>query len=181
MKMRKPFDAAWKTAIDADRATRRFALGLVAMHEESDPWTAGHSLVVAGYSRDIAEELGLPAGECDLVFTSALVHDIGKYRLPASLLEKDGPLTLEERTQLERHPEYGETLVRKVEVEDHGRIGKIVRHHHERWDGSGYPERLAGEEIPLAARIIAVADAYANLTSPRPPGQPLPSSDALGQ
>jgi polar amino acid transport system substrate-binding protein len=95
--------------------------------------------------------------------------------LPASLLEKTGPLSLEERRLMERHPEYGEELLRKVEVEDHGRIGRIVRHHHERIDGEGYPDGLRGDQIPLLSRIISVADAYNAMTSDRPYRGKLPS------
>lgn len=145
------------------------------MLEENDPYTAGHSVAVATYSRDIAERMGLLAEEVDLVHLCALVHDIGKYRLPASLLQKDGPLTLDERRQMEKHPEYGEELLRKVEVEDQGRIGRIVRHHHERIDGEGYPDGLRGWEIPLLSRIIAVADSYNAMTSDRPYRDKLPS------
>lgn len=156
-------------------ANARFATGLVAMLEENDPYTAGHSLAVATYSRDIAERMGLPEEDVDLVHLCALVHDIGKYRLPVSLLQKSGPLSLEERRQMEMHPEYGEELLRKVEVEDHGRIGRIVRHHHERIDGEGYPDGLRDRQIPLLARIIAVADAYNAMTSKRPYRDAMPS------
>lgn len=156
-------------------ANARFATGLVAMLEESDPYTAGHSLAVANYSLDIARRMKLPDEDCDLVYLCALVHDIGKYRLPASLLEKNGPLSLEERRVMEKHPEYGEQLLRKVEVEDHGRIGEIVRHHHERIDGEGYPDGLRESEIPLLSKIISVADAYNAMTSDRPYRDKLPS------
>ncbi|MGH3009214.1 MAG: HD domain-containing phosphohydrolase [Gaiellaceae bacterium] len=156
-------------------ANARFATGLVAMLEESDPYTAGHSLAVATYSRDIAERMGLFDEDCDLVHLCALVHDIGKYRLPATLLEKTGPLNLEERRLMEKHPEFGEQLLRKVEVEDHSRIGRIVRHHHERIDGEGYPDGLPGDEIPLLSRIISAADAYNAMTSDRPYRGKLPS------
>lgn len=159
-------------------ANARFATGLVAMLEESDPYTAGHSLAVATYSCDIAERMGLSDEDHDLVHLCALVHDIGKYRLPKSLLEKDGPLSLEERRLMEKHPEYGEQLLRKVEVEDHGRIGRIVRHHHERIDGEGYPDRLRGDDIPLLSRIISVADAYNAMTSNRPYRDRMPSQVA---
>jgi putative nucleotidyltransferase with HDIG domain len=159
-------------------ANIRFATGLVAMLEENDPYTAGHSLAVATYSKDIAERMGLSDDEVDLVHLCALVHDIGKYRLPASLLQKPGPLTLEERRQMEKHPEYGEQLLRKVEVEDPDRIGRIVRHHHERIDGQGYPDGLADAEIPLLSKIIAVADSYNAMTSRRPYRDALPSQVA---
>lgn len=159
-------------------ANARFATGLVAMLEESDAYTAGHSLAVATYSHDIAQRMGLSADDIDLVHLCALVHDIGKYRLPKSVLEKDGPLTLEERRLMEKHPEYGEELLRKVEVEDHGRIGKIVRHHHERIDGEGYPDRLPESEIPLLSKIISVADAYNAMTSKRSYRDAMPSQVA---
>jgi len=159
-------------------ANARFATGLVAMLEESDPYTAGHSLAVATYSRDIAERMGLSTDDVDLVHLCALVHDIGKVRVAKSVLEKEGPLTLEERRQMEKHPEYGEELLRKVEVEDHGRVGKIVRHHHERIDGGGYPDRLPESEIPLLSKIISVADAYNAMTSKRSYRDAMPSQVA---
>ncbi len=159
-------------------ANARFATGLVAMLEESDPYTAGHSLAVATYSRDIAERMGLSGDDVELVHLCALVHDIGKYRLPKSVLEKEGPLNLEERRLMEKHPEYGEELLRKVEVEDHDRIGKIVRHHHERIDGEGYPDRLPESEIPLLSKIISVADAYNAMTSKRSYRDAMPSQVA---
>jgi putative nucleotidyltransferase with HDIG domain len=148
------------------------------MLEESDPYTAGHSLAVATYSRDIAERMGLSGDDVALVHLCALVHDIGKYRLPKSVLEKEGPLNLEERRLMEKHPEYGEELLRKVEVEDHDRIGKIVRHHHERIDGEGYPDRLPESEIPLLSKIISVADAYNAMTSKRSYRDAMPSQVA---
>jgi putative nucleotidyltransferase with HDIG domain len=159
-------------------ANVRFATGLVAMLEESDPYTAGHSLAVATYSRDIALRMGLSDDDVDLVHLCALVHDIGKVRVRREVLEKTGPLTLEERREMEKHPEYGELLLRKVEVEDHGRVGKIVRHHHERIDGEGYPDRLPGSEIPLLSKIISVADAYNAMTSKRPYRDAMPSQVA---
>jgi putative nucleotidyltransferase with HDIG domain len=159
-------------------ANVRFATGLVAMLEESDPYTAGHSLAVATYSRDIAERMGLSNDEVDLVQLCALVHDIGKVRVRREVLEKEGPLTLDERREMEKHPEYGELLLRKVEVEDHGQVGKIVRHHHERIDGEGYPDRLSESEIPLLSKIISVADAYNAMTSKRPYRDAMPSQVA---
>jgi len=159
-------------------ANVRFATGLVAMLEESDPYTAGHSLAVATYSRDIALRMGLSHDDVDLVHLCALVHDIGKVRVRREVLEKEGPLTLDERREMEKHPEYGELLLRKVEVEDHGRVGKIVRHHHERIDGEGYPDRLPESGIPLLSKIISVADAYNAMTSKRPYRDAMPSQVA---
>ena len=150
-----------------------FATGLVAMLEARDRYTAGHSEWVARYSEDIARRMGLSIEEQELVRLCGLVHDLGKIRLPAALLEKPGPLTLEERRQMEKHSEYGEIILRKVE--DYNEIARIVRHHHERIDGNGYPDRLVGEEIPMISRIIAVADAYNAMTSDRPYRERLPS------
>ena len=102
-----------------------------------------------------------------------LVHDIGKVGLPAGLLEKPGALTLEERRRMEEHSAIGERILAKVD--DYAEIARIVRHHHERVDGNGYPDRVRGEEIPLLSRIIAVADAYNAMTSGRPYRDAMPS------
>ena len=102
-----------------------------------------------------------------------LVHDIGKIGLPAGLLEKPGALTLDERKQMEQHSTIGERILRNVD--DYTEIAAIVRYHHERVDGNGYPDGLVGDEIPLLARIIAVADAYNAMTSDRPYRDAMPS------
>lgn len=159
-------------------ANARFMTGLVAIYEESDPYTSRHSLVVAGYARDIAERMGLSRDDCDLVELCGLVHDIGKCRVPTEIIRKPGPLTLEERRLVEKHPEWGEVLIRKVGIEDHVRIAKIVRHHHEWIDGKGYPDRLSDTAIPLLSKIISVADAYNAMTSERPYRDAMPSQVA---
>jgi putative nucleotidyltransferase with HDIG domain len=153
----------------------RFAARLVEMLEANDSYTANHSKWVATYSRDIAGRMNLSEEEQNLVQVCALLHDIGKYRLPTALLQKPGALTLEERRQMEKHSEYGEELLREVEVEDYETLGRIVRHHHERMDGNGYPDGLQGAEIPLLSRIITVADSYQAMTSDRPYRDRLPS------
>ena len=147
-------------------ANLSFATALVQTLEESDRYTAGHSRAVATYSRDIAEKLGLPMDEIERTYLSGLVHDIGKIGLPASLLNKEGRLTLDEFREMERHSEIGERILSKVEA--YSDIAVIVRHHHERMDGEGYPDKIAAGEIPLISRIIAVADAYNAMTSDRP-------------
>jgi putative nucleotidyltransferase with HDIG domain len=159
-------------------ANARFMTGLVQIYEQSDPYTANHSLVVATYAHDIAERMGLSADDCDLVHLCGLVHDIGKSKVPREIIEKPGPLTLDERRVIEMHPEWGEELVRRIEIEDHARIAPIVRHHHEWVDGQGYPDRLSGDRIPLLARIISVADAYNAMTSKRPYRDAMPSQVA---
>jgi len=129
-----------------------------------------HGLISTGVSLGVAP---VAEEEQALVHLCGLVHDIGKIGLPAGLLEKPGALTLEERRQMEEHSSIGEKILSKVD--DYAEIARIVRHHHERVDGVGYPDGLSGEEIPLAARIISVADAYNAMTSDRPYRDAMPS------
>jgi putative nucleotidyltransferase with HDIG domain len=156
-----------------ERANLSFATALVATLDARDRYTAGHSAAVAIYSRDIAARMELADSEQNLVHLCGLVHDIGKVGLPAGLLEKPGALTLEERRQMEEHPAIGERILSKVD--DYAEIAQIVRHHHERVDGLGYPDGLSGEEIPLLAKIISVADAYDAMTSDRPYRDAMPT------
>jgi HD-GYP domain-containing protein (c-di-GMP phosphodiesterase class II) len=115
----------------------------------------------------------LPAEESARAFLCGLVHDIGKVGLPPSLLGKEGPLTLEERRQMQEHSVIGERILREVDAYDD--IATIVRHHHERIDGEGYPDGMPGREMPLLSRVIAVADAYNAMTSHRPYREAMPS------
>jgi putative nucleotidyltransferase with HDIG domain len=156
-----------------ERANLSFASALVATLDARDRYTAGHSAAVAVYSRDIAKRLGLSEEDQQLAHLCGLVHDIGKVGLSPGLLEKGGALTLEERRQMEQHPVIGERILSKVE--DYADIARVVRHHHERVDGLGYPDSLHGEEIPVLSRIIAVADAYNAMTSDRPYRDAMPS------
>ena len=156
-----------------ESANVSFAAALVATLEARDLYTAGHSQAVARYARDIAARMGLGDREQKLAELAGLVHDIGKIGLAPGLLEKKGALTLEERREMERHSEIGERILGKVE--DYAEIAEIVRHHHERVDGMGYPDGLSGERIPLLSRIIAVADAYDAMTSDRPYREAMPS------
>jgi putative nucleotidyltransferase with HDIG domain len=155
------------------RTSLSFATALVATLDARDQYTAGHSAAVAIYARDIAQRMGLTEEKQELVHLCGLVHDIGKIGLPAGLLEKPGPLTLEERRQMEQHSEIGERILRNVD--DYSEIADIVRSHHERMDGMGYPDGLHRDDIPLLARIIGVADAYDAMTSDRPYRDALPS------
>jgi putative nucleotidyltransferase with HDIG domain len=156
-----------------ERANLSFATALVATLDARDRYTAGHSAAVAIYARDIAQRMGLPEQDQQLAHLCGLVHDIGKIGLPAGLLEKPGALTLEERRQMQEHSAIGERILAKVE--DYAEIAKVVRHHHERLDGMGYPDGIAGDDIPLLSRIIAVADAYNAMTSDRPYRDAMPS------
>ena len=155
------------------RANLSFATALVATLDARDRYTAGHSAAVAIYARDIAARVGLTTQKQQLVHLCGLVHDIGKIGLPAGLLEKPGALTLDERRQMEQHAVIGERIL--ANVEDYAEIAKVVRHHHERMDGHGYPDGLVGDDIPLLSRIVAVADAYNAMTSHRPYREAMPS------
>lgn len=159
-----------------ERAGLSFASALVATLDARDRYTAGHSAAVAIYARDIAARLGLSDEDQRLAHVCGLVHDIGKVGLPAGLLEKAGPLTLDERRQMEAHPAVGEQILMKVE--NYADIAKVVRHHHERVDGNGYPDGLVADEIPVLSRILAVADAYDAMTSDRPYRDAMPSQVA---
>lgn len=154
-------------------ANLSFAMGLIATLDARDEYTAGHSAAVAVYARDIAKRMELGEDQQDLAHLCGLVHDIGKIGLPAGILEKPGPLTLEERKEMQRHSVIGETILANVDT--YAEIASIVRHHHERVDGQGYPDGIDGSSIPLLSRIIAVADAYNAMTSKRPYRDPMPS------
>jgi putative nucleotidyltransferase with HDIG domain len=128
-----------------------------------DRMTARHSAAVARYARAMAIAMRLPAAEQELAHTAGLLHDIGKFAFPDSILLADRRLTEAQWEVVRRHPEDGARVVRRIE--GYGPVADIVLSHHERWDGSGYPRRLAGDAIPLTARLIAAADAYDVLTA----------------
>jgi len=155
------------------RANLSFAAALVATLDARDRYTAGHSAAVAVYSRDIAARLGLSHEMQERAYLCGLVHDVGKIGLAPGLLEKPGALTLEERRQMQTHSTIGERILSNVD--DYDDIAQVVRHHHERVDGEGYPDGLRGGAIPLLSRIIAVADAYNAMTSDRPYRDAMPS------
>jgi putative nucleotidyltransferase with HDIG domain len=128
-----------------------------------DAMTARHSTAVARYSREVARMLGLDEREQDLIHTAALLHDIGKFIFPDSILFAERKLTDEEWEIVKLHPEQGAKLVARIE--GYGPVAEIVRHHHERFGGGGYPDGIAGGAIPIGSRIIAVADTYDVMTA----------------
>jgi putative nucleotidyltransferase with HDIG domain len=139
---------------------------LNATVEAKDPYTAGHSLRVQRIALAIGQELGVPPKDLDTVRFGALFHDIGKIAIPDILLTKPAKLTDDEYELMKRHSAEGARIVSKF-----GRLREcvpIIRHHHERWDGTGYPERLAGDDIPLLAVIVGFADAWDAMTIERP-------------
>jgi hypothetical protein len=138
---------------------------LVAAMETRDPYLHGHSRRVARHSWMIAQRMGLPREQVARIRTAAAIHDVGKTKTPKAILHKAGPLTDEEYAVIKCHPGDGADMVQVLHDPE---MTAIVRHHHARLDGSGYPSSLAGEEIPLGARIIAVADTFDAITSARP-------------
>lgn len=134
--------------------------------DERDHYTAVHSQEVAELAAEISRELALPVAEAEKVDIAARVHDIGKVAVPDSILLKPGPLTEEEWAIMKRHPVISAELIEGLEI--YRPVVDAVRHEHERWDGSGYPAGLKGEDIPLVARIIAAADIYNALATDRP-------------
>ncbi len=146
------------------RRQRRLLEGLVSSMEKRDPYLHGHSRRVARYSWLIAQRMKLPREQVAGIRTAAALHDVGKTKTPKSILHKPGRLTDEEYRIIQLHP--GEGAEMAAVLDDPGLVA-MIRHHHERLDGTGYPDGLAGEAIPLGARIIAVADTFDAITSAR--------------
>jgi diguanylate cyclase (GGDEF)-like protein/putative nucleotidyltransferase with HDIG domain len=154
-----------RLASGPDRAARfRAAASLARAVDARDVYTGSHSQRVADLAARTARRLGLPEEEVELTRLAASLHDLGKLAIPEEILRKPGPLTDPERMVLERHPQIGFRMLESLGVDP---VADWVLHHHERWDGSGYPDGLPGDAIPLGARIIFVADAYDAMTSER--------------
>lgn len=147
---------------NAETVLFSLALGV----EARDPTTEGHCARLANYAADLGRDLGLPDEDIVALRRGGVLHDIGKIAVPDAILRKPGPLDAEETAILHRHPVAGEQICRPLRTLY--RVLPIIRHHHEHWNGSGYPDGLAGESIPLLARVLQVADAYDALTTRRP-------------
>jgi hypothetical protein len=154
--------------------TREALASLAEVIELRDPYTAGHSRRVAATGRALALALGLTAEEADVIESAGRVHDLGKVALDPAILMKTSQLDANEWTQMKLHPVQSADVVDRFAAYKQGTA--IVRHHHEAWDGSGYPDGLAGEAIPLGARILAVSDTLDALTSDRPYRRGLPEA-----
>jgi ribonuclease P protein subunit RPR2 len=146
--------------------------------EARDAYTGKHAERVAAYGMEIARVLDAPFSDDPEVEFGFLLHDVGKVAVPDSILWKPEPLTPEERTLMERHPLVGWEILREIDFLGEAKL--VVRHHHERWDGAGYPDGLAGELIPLSARVFAVADVLDALTTVRPYRAPSELAHARG-
>ena len=142
-----------------------------------DAYTDGHLWRMAEYSRTVALALGCDAEAARYAWYGGVLHDIGKVGIDDSVLRKPGPLTEREFAEVRRHPDVGAEIVSSMRFAPI--VAPIVRSHHERWDGSGYPRGLAGESIPLAARIVAVADAWDAMTTDRPYRSALAGAQAI--
>jgi len=171
-RLRKGYQQSLQYALDLKRTYARLQraifqslLGLANALEAKDRYTRGHSMRVSDLARRLALATSLPRPAAETIAQAALLHDLGKIGVPEGILSKPGPLTDEEWAIMRRHPLTGAQIVAPLEFFDEGAV--IVRHHHERLDGSGYPDGLMGERIPLGARIVAVADVYDALTSGR--------------
>ena len=148
-----------------DRAARlRAAASLAHAVDARDAYTGSHSYMVGELSARVAKRMGLESEQVELARLAGSLHDLGKLAIPEEILRKPGPLNEAERLVLERHPQIGFRMLDSLGVEP---VASWVLHHHERWDGDGYPERLGGEAIPLGSRILFVADAYDAMTTDR--------------
>ena len=162
-------------AIQRRDAIEALAIALL----ERDRYTGEHSESVVEMARAVARTLGLAPAQVGDVRAAALLHDIGKVGIPDAILHKPGPLTHEERAVMAEHPVIGERILRGIGGFAH--VARIVRHEHESWDGSGYPDGLAGEQIPVGSRIILACDAYHAMTSDRPYRERMTHADAFGE
>ena len=144
--------------------------------EARDPYTHGHCERLAEFSARLGERLGLPAEEIQALRRAGIVHDVGKVVVPDSILLKPGPLSPRERALMSQHPTVGEHICAPLKT--FRLVLPIIRHHHERWNGSGYPDGISGESIPFTARILQVVDVYDALTTERPYRRALPPDEA---
>jgi putative nucleotidyltransferase with HDIG domain len=167
-------------ALELSAAYRGTAFLLGDVVEADDAYTGSHSREVVDLAMAVADELGLGAEQRRDAEFVALLHDVGKVRIPNEIINKPGPLAPEERAIMNMHTIEGERMLEKVGGLL-GRVGTVVRSCHERWDGDGYPDGLAGEEIPLIARIVSCCDAFNAMTTDRPYRAALPVAEALAE
>lgn len=163
------------------QAAERMGVALLAaVAQVHDAHTQAHAQRMTWLAEATARRLGQPAEEVHLIRLAAQFHDIGKLGIPDGLLHKPGPLTEDEWKVMRRHPVLGQHILMQAGG-IFARLSHLVVAHHERWDGQGYPSELAGEAIPLGARILAVVDAYDAMTSARPYRPPLPEAEARAE
>jgi len=166
-----------KAALDTLEEAETILFALAQSIEARDRYTHGHCQRLAAYSVAVGKALGLGLEDLVALHRGGYLHDIGKIAISDAILFKPGPLTEEEWEQMRQHPIIGEQICRPMRTL--AAVLPIIRHHHERWDGSGYPDGLRGESIPLLARILQLSDIYDALTTQRPYKPALPQGDAL--
>lgn len=158
--------------------TVNIAKSFVNLINLKDNYTGIHSQKVQNYSDKFAQKLNLSKNDAEAISLGAAFHDIGKIGIPESILNSKSQLSDEEFKKIQEHPVLGAKIIEGV-PEFKGKVSKIVKHHHENWDGTGYPDNLSGENIPLGARVIAIADSYHAMTSDRPYRKGLPIEKAV--
>jgi HD-GYP domain-containing protein (c-di-GMP phosphodiesterase class II) len=169
---------ALRTLKKVELETQATIISLTDALEVRDAYTHHHSARVMEYVEAVLDEMpNVPTRLKLITVEAARIHDVGKIEIKDTALLKSGPLTDEERAEMQRHTEIGADIVANLGIYRYG--SEIVRHHHERWDGKGYPDGLKGESIPLGSRIIAVADSFDAMTSNRPYRRALGFSTAL--
>lgn len=161
------------------RSYQQALAALVTAVNDHDSYTAGHSCRVSDYSGHMGRVLGLPRPEIAFLRQAGLVHDIGKIGVPDRILRKNGRLTEDELHLVRLHPILGASILSRFEGME--RMIPVVLHHHERWDGTGYPSGIAGVDVPREARAIFVADAFDAMTTARPYGEILSTEEALAE
>jgi putative nucleotidyltransferase with HDIG domain len=162
--IRQTWEAVGHT-MKSERAFLAAAVLLARLADAKDDYTHGHSLRVASLSCSLGEQMGLPVDAMRTLRVGAILHDLGKLAIPAEILTKKGLLTRQERELVQNHPEEGARIVSGLT--GYGEVARIIRSHHERLDGNGYPDGLSGKTVPFLARIVAVADTFDAITSAR--------------
>ncbi len=175
--LRVAFQAERSRRQEIQRAYLETIRMLAAAVEARDPYTGGHLERVTHYALVVARTLGWTGERLAETEMGAILHDIGKIGIPDTILRKDGPLSPEELAHMRTHTEIGTQILRGISFLEP--VIPYVRHHHERFDGTGYPDGLAGEDIPIGGRLIAVADTFDAMTSTRPYRAALPVEAAL--
>ena len=166
-----------KAYVDELESAEAVLFALAQSIEGKDPYTEGHCGRLATYSARLGERIGLPPEQITALRRGGIVHDIGKVAVSDAILLKPGPLTKEERAIMEQHPLVGVRIC--APLKSFRLVLPIIRHHHEKYDGSGYPDGLKGEEIPLTARVLQIVDVYDALTTQRPYKRALSREEAL--
>jgi putative two-component system response regulator len=166
-----------KRVYDSMDSAEQVIYSLAAAVEAKDPYTEAHTQRVAESARRIGARMGLSAEEQETLYRGGIIHDIGKIGIPDAILLKPGELDSEEQIKMHLHPVIGESIV--APLKSSADLRPMIRHHHERYDGTGYPDRLASDEIPLLARIVSVCDAYDALINDRPYRERLSQDEAF--